>query len=118
MADLDDGFALCSPRGVSVQAYAQRLVDAGTALAAEGRSQARVMVFTLRPFLSGQPFRATAILNALVRLQATPGVWLATPQDIVNAWLQAEASGASEPSVAGSPARPASAEELSTKATP
>lgn len=86
MADLDDGFALCSPRGVSPQAYGRRLLDAAAGLAAEGREQARVMVFTLRPFLSGQPFRIDAILGALSRMREIPGVWFAHPTHILHAW--------------------------------
>lgn len=86
MADLDDGFSMCAPRGISAQAYARRLVDAARALAVEGREQARVMVFTLRPFLSGQPFRIDHILRAFEHMRATPGVWFASPSEILDAW--------------------------------
>ena len=91
MADLDDAFSMCSPRGVSVQAYARRLVDAAAALAVEGRQQARVMVFTLRPFLSGQPFRVDAILEALERIRGLPGVRFQAPEDLIRDWQLAEA---------------------------
>lgn len=86
MADLDDGFSFCAPRGVLPQVYAARLVEAAEVLAAEGREQARVMVFTLRPFLSGQPFRVDAILAAFERMRRLPGVWFAHPTDILQAW--------------------------------
>jgi len=89
MADLDDGFALCAPRAAGARAYARRIVEAATALALEGRDQARVMVFTLRPFLSGQPFRIDALLDAFVQLSLLPGVRFAHPSAIIAAWQQA-----------------------------
>lgn len=92
MADLDDGFALCAPRGVSAASYASRLVDAATALAAEGRTQARVLLFVLRPFLSGQPFRIDYLARAFERIRALPGAWFAGPGEIVAAWQQAAAT--------------------------
>lgn len=88
MADLDDGFALCAPRGVTAAAYARRLVDAAAALAQEGRTQARVMVFVLRPFLCGQPFRIDHVAHALQRMRDLPGVWFARPGEILAAWQQ------------------------------
>lgn len=89
MADLDDGFALCAPRAAGARAYARRIVDAASGLALDGRDQARVMVFTLRPFLSGQPFRIDALLDAFGELARLPGVRFAHPSSIVAAWQQA-----------------------------
>ena len=89
MADLDDGFALCAPRAAGARAYARRIVDAASGLALDGRGQARVMVFTLRPFLSGQPFRIDALLDAFGELARLPGVRFAHPSSIVAAWQQA-----------------------------
>jgi hypothetical protein len=46
------------------------------------------MVFTLRPFLSGQPFRIDALLDAFGELSRLPGVRFAHPSAIVAAWQQ------------------------------
>jgi hypothetical protein len=89
MADLDDGFALCAPRAAGARAYSRRIVEAATALAQEGAGRARVMVFTLRPFLSGQPFRIDALLDAFVQLSLLPGVRFAHPSALIAAWQQA-----------------------------
>ena len=89
MADLDDAHALCAPSGLTPRAYARRIVEAAAALADEGREQARTLVFTLRPCISGQPFRVDALLDAFVQLSLLPGVRLATPTQIVEGWQQA-----------------------------
>jgi hypothetical protein len=89
MADLDDGFALCAPRAARARSYSRRIVEAATALAQEGAGRARVMVFTLRPFLSGQPFRIDALLDAFVQLSLLPGVRFAHPSALIAAWQQA-----------------------------
>jgi allantoinase len=89
MADLDDAHALCAPRGATPRAYARRIVEAAAVLAEEGRVQARVLAFTLRPFVTGQPFRVDALLDAFVQLSLLPGVRLATPTQIVEAWQKA-----------------------------
>lgn len=86
MADLDDAFALCAPRGVSAASYSSRLVDAAAGLALEGSTDARVMVFALRPFLSGQPFRVDHVLRAIERIRGLPGVWFASPTEIIDTW--------------------------------
>ncbi len=89
VADLDDARALCAPGAAGApgaRAHARRLVEAATVLVEEGRHQARVMVFALRPCLSGQPFRIDALLDALVQLSLLPGLRFATPSAIVAAW--------------------------------
>lgn len=89
MADLDDAHALCAPSGLTPRAFARRIVEAAAALADEGREQARTLAFTLRPYISGQPFRVDALLDAFVQLSLLPGVRLATPAQIVAGWQQA-----------------------------
>jgi allantoinase len=86
LADLDDAFCFASPRGISAASYATRLVDAAATLAGEGRHQARVMAWHMRPFLSGQPFREVHIARAFQAVAATPGAWSATPSEVVDAW--------------------------------
>jgi len=83
-ADLDDAFSLCAPRGITPSSYAENLALAAAGLAAEGaRAGARCMVWMMRPFLSAQPFRIGPIEAALRRIGALPGLWAATPSDIL-----------------------------------
>ncbi|MGG5822436.1 hypothetical protein [Falsiroseomonas sp. HW251] len=83
-ADLDDAFSLCSPRGITPASYAANLAMAAEGLARDGASSARCMVWMMRPFLSGQPFRIVPIEAALKRIGATPGVWAALPSEILH----------------------------------
>jgi hypothetical protein len=78
-ADLDDGFCFAAPRGITPASYGERLRLAAAGLAEDGRSSARVLLWVMRPFLSGQPFRIGAIETALAAIAKTPGVWLTTP---------------------------------------
>lgn len=89
MADLDDAFAFAFPRGIPTQSYAGRIAQAAQGLAKDGRASARVMIWTMRPFLSGQPFRIGAIEAALLEASGTPGVFSAPPS-VLLAQLQPE----------------------------
>lgn len=86
LADLDDAFCLASPRGIAPSSYAARLIEAAQVLAADGRRNARVMIWHMRPFLSGQPFRERHIARALVAIGGQSGVWPALPSEIVDTW--------------------------------
>lgn len=94
MADLDDAFCFASPRGISASSYASRLIEAAQVLAIDGRRQARVLAWHLRPFLSGQPFREVHVARALGAIARTPGVWAAHPSAIIDAWRRLEAESA------------------------
>ncbi|MCR9138526.1 MAG: hypothetical protein NXI27_21170 [Alphaproteobacteria bacterium] len=83
MADLDDAFAFAAPRGITPQSYGERIAQAAQGLAKDGRTSARVMVWTMRPFLSGQPFRIGAIETALHEASAIDGVFSAPPSTIL-----------------------------------
>jgi hypothetical protein len=63
-------------------------------LAIDGRRQARVLAWHLRPFLSGQPFREVHIARALEAIARTPGAWSALPSEIVDAWRRLETASA------------------------
>lgn len=82
-ADLDDAFCFCAPRGITPQSYGERLRSAAEGLAVDGLRSARVLLWHMRPFLSGQPFRIEPIAEALKAMAALPGVWLATPSEIL-----------------------------------
>jgi hypothetical protein len=82
-ADLDDAFSLCAPRGITPASHAENLAMAAEGQARDGAASARCMVWTMRPFLSGQPFRIVPIEAALKRIGATPCVWAATPSEIL-----------------------------------
>jgi len=85
MADLDDAFAFCAPRGITPASYAGRLVAAAQGLARDGRASARVMLWHMRPFLSGQPFRIGAIEGALSAIGRIEGGFCATPSQMLAA---------------------------------
>ena len=84
-ADLDDAFSLCAPRGITPASYAANLAAAAEGLARDGRRSARCMVWCMRPFLVGQPFRIGPVEEALRRIGGTDGVWAATPSEIIAA---------------------------------
>jgi allantoinase len=84
-ADLDDAFSLCAPRGITPASYATNLVLAAEGLARDGQRSARCMVWMMRPFLVGQPFRIGPVAAALRRVGATPGGWAALPSEILAA---------------------------------
>ena len=86
MADLDDAFAFAAPRGITPQSYGARLAGAATELARDGETSARVLLWSMRPFLSGQPFRIGAIERALAEAAALPGLLAATPSSILAAF--------------------------------
>ena len=67
------------------RSYGERLAAAARGLAVDGRTSARVLLWHMRPFLSGQPFRIGPIAEALAAMSALPGVWSATPSQILDA---------------------------------
>jgi hypothetical protein len=83
MADLDDGFAFAAPRGITPESYAERIEAAGRQLAIDGRKSARVMLWHMRPFLSGQPFRIAGIERALMALGSLQEAYSATPSKLL-----------------------------------
>ncbi len=92
MADLDDAFAFAAPRGITPQSYGERIAAAATGLAQDGETSARVMLWSMRPFLSGQPFRIGAVEQALQEAAALPGLLAATPSGILAAFQPGDLS--------------------------
>jgi allantoinase len=82
---LDDGSAVwgrpntSDGLGKSIQRCAMQLI-------ADGVENARSLVITLRPWLSGQPFRVDALDNAFRSILSTGKIWTATTGEISRAY--------------------------------
>ena len=61
-------------------------------LYAEGAQSGRVMAICLHPYLIGVPHRISGLAEALDYIAAHDGVWFATGEEIVQAWLQSGAT--------------------------
>jgi allantoinase len=79
--DLDDVVAHWH-RKITMARWRQAVADAVDRLLAEGRSNARLLVLNLHPWLIGQPYRATYLDEALADLKRRDGLWLAITDEI------------------------------------
>jgi peptidoglycan/xylan/chitin deacetylase (PgdA/CDA1 family) len=61
-------------------------------LYAEGAQSGRVMAICLHPYLIGVPHRIAGLAEALDYIAARDGVWFATGEEIVRAWLDSGAT--------------------------
>jgi hypothetical protein len=61
-------------------------------LYAEGAESARVMAICLHPFMIGVPHRIGALDKALACIKGHDGVWFATGEEIVRAYLASKSS--------------------------
>ncbi|MEZ5263921.1 MAG: polysaccharide deacetylase family protein [Acidimicrobiales bacterium] len=86
--ETDDEFALWTRR-MSLDRWSAMVVEAATRLHDDGADSGRLLVLTLRPWLTGQPFRIGALESALREIMALPHVWAAHGTDIVNAFRAA-----------------------------
>jgi allantoinase len=84
--ETDDEFALWTRR-VSVERWAELVVDAATRLHDDGATTGRLLVLTLRPWLVGQPFRIGALDEALRAVMGLPAVWAANGTAITD-WFR------------------------------
>jgi peptidoglycan/xylan/chitin deacetylase (PgdA/CDA1 family) len=71
--------------------FAQSAIDQFDCLYEEGADSLRVMGVGIHPFLLGQPFRAHAFKRALEHITGHSDVWLTTPDEIADWYLQATA---------------------------
>lgn len=76
--------SICWRRGMEGEAFAQKILDEFDTLYAEG---GRVMCVAVHPFIMGQPHRIAHLENALAEVLRHPGVWCATGEEIVAAWV-------------------------------
>jgi len=82
--EVDDEFALWHRRA-SLASWEGMIVAAATRLHMDGQTSARHMMLTLRPWLTGQPFRIRSLDRALRQVMQLEGVWAAHGDDIVKA---------------------------------
>ena len=68
--------------------FAKMCRDAFDVLYVEGAQSARVMAICLHPFITGQPARSAPFDAALKYICGHDGVWKATGEEILNAYLQ------------------------------
>jgi peptidoglycan/xylan/chitin deacetylase (PgdA/CDA1 family) len=61
-------------------------------LYAEGAQSGRVMAICLHPYLIGVPHRIAGLDEAIGYIASHDGVWFATGEEIVSAWLQSGAT--------------------------
>ena len=58
----------------------------------EGEESARVMAICLHPFVIGVSHRIGVLKSALDYIREHDGVWFATAEEIVDAWLASDAT--------------------------
>ena len=85
--EVDDEFALWHRRA-SLTSWEGMIVAAATRLHVDGQTSARHMMLTLRPWLTGQPFRIRSLDRALSQVTQLDAVWAAHGSDIVKAFSE------------------------------
>ena len=85
--ELDDEFALWTRRA-SLDSWERMIVTAGSKMHADGQQTGRLLMLTLRPWLTGQPFRIKSLGNALESLAALDPIFMATGSQIVDSFAQ------------------------------
>lgn len=83
--EVDDEFALWRRRA-NLSSWEKMLISAAHRLNADGQTSARHLMLTLRPWLTGQPFRIGALDRALSSIAKLQGVWTAQGSEIVDAF--------------------------------
>jgi peptidoglycan/xylan/chitin deacetylase (PgdA/CDA1 family) len=86
--EIDDEFALWNRRA-SLASWEDMIVSAARRLHSDGRHSARHMMFTLRPWLTGQPFRIRTLDRALAQVMSLEGVWPVHGSELVAAFRNA-----------------------------
>lgn len=79
LLNVDDAFTM-GTRRVPIDRYCRILVESAEVMAADG---GRHLFVVLRPWLSGQPFRARALGGALAEIMALDGVVAVRPADLL-----------------------------------
>ena len=89
--EVDDEFALWHRRA-SLASWESMIVTAASRLHVDGRTSARHMMLTLRPWLTGQPFRIRSLDRSLSQIMQLEGIWAAQANAIVEAFRNSEFS--------------------------
>ena len=82
--------ALLVTRGWTAEQYADAIIDQFDALYEQAETTGLVMCIPLHPFLVGQPLRLRHLDRALAHMVAREDVWLATSDEIADAFLSGE----------------------------
>jgi allantoinase len=75
-------------QGQSGADFRQALIDQFDQLRTEGESRPRVMGFGLHPFLSGQPYRARYVAEALEHMAQFDDVWFTSADEIADWYVE------------------------------
>lgn len=84
MVEYDDAFALWTRR-MTPDSWASMVQEGSDRLRIDGATSARSLVFAVRPWLIGQPFRIGALERALAAITRAGDVWAATTGDLAAA---------------------------------
>lgn len=80
-------FTLLTRRGHTTDEFRDILIEELSVLHAEGRTTARLMNVGLHPHVSGRAYRTRALREFLEYAKSLPGVWCATREAVVDAYL-------------------------------
>ncbi|MGI5335942.1 polysaccharide deacetylase family protein [Streptomyces sp. CA-181903] len=80
-------------KGLTGPDFVQVVKDQLDRLHADSADSGRVMTLALHPFVTGQPFRATYVDQALEYVAAHPGVWLTTSDEIADHYARTVGTG-------------------------
>ncbi|HET6507974.1 MAG TPA: polysaccharide deacetylase family protein [Baekduia sp.] len=85
--ELDDVYTI-HMRRVPPARWSQMIVDAYDRLERDGAESGRVLVISLHPWLTGQPFRMRHVEAALDHVAGRPRAWCATAGEIVDRYRE------------------------------
>lgn len=86
--DLDDSYSLCH-RALPLSSWQRMLTRAVDKMVLDGADSARLLTITVRPWLTGQPFRIGVLDDVLGHAADTGSVWFATTDTIADAYRTA-----------------------------
>lgn len=90
--EVDDEYALWTRR-MRIDDWVQLVVESAATLHHDGATSARSLMLTLRPWLTGQPFRVPGLEQILAAIDGLGPLWKATGSQIVDAFRAATAVG-------------------------
>ena len=89
--ELEDRFIIVANQHSEAE-YADQLCDACDYLLTEAKEQGgRLLALNIHPWVLGQPHRIGRLEQALEYITSQNGIWSASPGEIRNAWLEANA---------------------------
>ncbi|MCX7158279.1 MAG: polysaccharide deacetylase family protein [Proteobacteria bacterium] len=91
LVDLDDVFAHWY-RKLTMARWQRAVADALDRMLEDGKTQPRMLVLNLHPWLIGAPWRISYLDAVLADLKSRTGVWIATAGEIAQAWRDQQLS--------------------------